>query len=82
MGSGKEVPCTFQLEGVRVPSSTEAMASQMDISSTTTSEDDKTREDDKTSEDDKTWDPNSPPDGGLFAWLQVLAGWILVLNSR
>lgn len=23
-----------------------------------------------------------PPDGGLFAWLQVLAGWILVMNSR
>lgn len=70
MGSEKDVPCTFQFEDVRVPSSTEATASQMDISSTTTSE------------EGKSWDHDSPPDGGLYAWLQVLAGWILVLNSR
>ena len=25
---------------------------------------------------------DSPPDGGLLAWLQVFAGWILVMNSR
>jgi hypothetical protein len=48
----------------------EATASQMDIPST------------DSEETIKCPDQDPPPDGGLCAWLQVLAGWILVLNSR
>jgi hypothetical protein len=70
MASGKDLPYTFQLEDVGVTSLPEAKISQMDISSNTATEESKNR------------DYDTPPDGGLFAWLQVLGGWILVLNSR
>jgi hypothetical protein len=33
-------------------------------------------------EENGNGDHEPPPDGGLVAWLQVLAGWILVMNSR
>ena len=49
---------------------TEVVASRKDIPSSTATEEDKSALHD------------SPPDGGLFAWLQVLGGWILVMNSR
>jgi hypothetical protein len=59
-----------QIEDVKGPSSMETTASQMDLPSTDSSETSKSR------------DYDAPPDGGLYAWLQVFAGWILVLNSR
>jgi hypothetical protein len=70
MASGKDLPFTFELEDVGVTSLPEATISQLEISSSTTTEESKNR------------DHDSPPDGGLFAWLQVLGGFILVLNSR
>lgn len=89
MVSGKNIPPSFEVANIRMISSIEAMgkpsASEIedvkatspmevtalpDMPSSTTSE-----EDQKPYYDD-------PPDGGLFAWMQVLGGWILVLNSR
>ena len=35
-----------------------------------------------TTEEDKKPDHDRAPNGGLFAWMQVMGGWILVLNSR
>jgi hypothetical protein len=70
MASEKDIPGMVQIEDVKGASLKEAMASQRDISST------------DSNETTKSQDHDSPPDGGLCAWLQVFAGWILVLNSR
>jgi hypothetical protein len=70
MASEEGMPSAFEIEDVSVTSSTEVTALPIYISSSTTSV------------ESKSPDHDSPPDGGLFAWLQVLGGWILVLNSR
>ena len=69
MESEKGTPSAFQIEDVKEVSSVDAAASSMDLPSNATTEEAKSLAD-------------PPPDGGLFAWLQVLGGWILVLNSR
>jgi hypothetical protein len=68
MASKKDIPSSFV--HIRMASSIGTMASEKDIPSSTTAKDYKSGFND------------SPPDGGLFAWLQVLGGWILVMNSR
>ena len=70
MASENDKACMAYVEDVKAAAFKEATASQMDISST------------DSEETIKSPDRDPPPDGGLCAWLQVLAGWILVLNSR
>jgi hypothetical protein len=69
MASGNGKPSASQIEDVRRSSSIDVTALP-DIPSSTTSDGDK-----------KPY-YDIPPDAGLFAWMQVLGGWILVLNSR
>src|SRR5271163_1706629 len=94
MVSEKSRPSSTKIEGVKVASPTEAMASEKGIPSACQIEDVKgTSSIDSTApsmglpsstttEEGKNLDDDPLPDGGLFAWLQVLGGWILVLNSR
>lgn len=69
MASGKGIPFASEIEDVKVDSSVDLTALPDQYESAT-------------SEEDKNPDRDSPPDGGLFAWMQVMGGWILVLNSR
>ena len=70
MASEKDMACMVDTEDVKAAAFKEATASHIDLSPT------------DSEETIKSPDQDSPPDGGLCAWLQVLAGWILVLNSR
>ena len=93
MVSGKNILPSFELEDIRVTSSIKPIASEKGIPSASEIEDvrvtssiDLTALPDQrgsaSSQEDKNPDYDSPPDGGLFAWMQVMGGWILVLNSR
>lgn len=93
MVAGKNIPPNFGLEDIKVTSSIKPMTSGKGIPSASQIEDvrvassiDLTALPDQyesaTSEEDKNPDRDYPPDGGLFAWMQVMGGWILVLNSR
>jgi hypothetical protein len=93
MVAGKNIPPSFELEGIKVISSIAPMVSEKSIPSASQIEDVRdTSSIDLTalpdlpgsaaSEEDKKPDYDSPPDGGLFAWMQVFGGWILILNSR
>jgi hypothetical protein len=94
MVSGKNIPSSFELENIMVTSSIKAMDSGKGKPSTSEIEDVRVTSPTEitalpviprrsiTSEEDKNPDYDSPPDGGLFAWMQVMGGWFLVLNSR
>jgi hypothetical protein len=93
MVSGKNIPPSFEVANIRTISSIEAMASAKGKPSTSEIEDVKATSpmevtalpdmpSSTTSEEDQKPYYDDPPDGGLFAWMQVLGGWILVLNSR
>jgi hypothetical protein len=94
MVSGKNILPSFELADVKVTSSIEATAlgegkpsaSQIeDVKETYPTELTALPEiptDSIASEEDKNSDYDPPPDGGLFAWMQVLGGWLLTLNSR
>jgi hypothetical protein len=89
MVSGKNIPYSSEIEGVKVTTSVEVMASEKDTPSAFEIEDVNLTSlppmdiaSSTTPEEHKSPDHDPPPDGGLFAWLQVLGGWILVLNSR
>jgi hypothetical protein len=66
IASEKGIPSTLEIEDVKEISSGETAVSQTDTPSSATDEEDK----------------RPAPDGGLSAWLQVLGGWLLVMNSR
>jgi hypothetical protein len=93
MVAGKNIPPSFELEGIKVTSSIKPMVSEKGIPSASEIEDVRdTSSIDLTalpdvrgsaaSEEDRKPNYDPPPDGGLFAWMQVLGGWILILNSR
>jgi hypothetical protein len=93
MVSGKNMPPSFEVADIKVSPSIEAIASARGKPSASQIEDvkasspiDVTALPDlptiTTSEEDQKAYYDDPPDGGLFAWMQVLGGWILVLNSR
>jgi hypothetical protein len=96
MVSGKNIPPSFEVANIRMISSIEAMASARGKPSASEIEDVKAispmevtalpdmpdMPSSTTSEEDQKPYYDDPPDGGLFAWMQVLGGWILVLNSR
>jgi hypothetical protein len=94
MVSGKNIPSGFGLGGVELTSSIEVIASEKGKPSASQIEDVRVaspvrvtalpdiRLPSTASEEDKKPDYDSPPDGGPFAWMQVLGGWILILNSR
>jgi len=92
MVSGKNILPSFELED-KVTSSISPIAPEKATPSASEIEDvreassiDLTalpdRLESSASEEDKKPDHDPPPDGGLFAWMQVIGGWILVLNSR
>lgn len=74
MASFKDIPCAFEIENIKFPSPIKAKVSSKEVPPSPTLS--------TTIEEGRSPDYDSPPDGGLFAWLQVLGGWILVLNSR
>jgi hypothetical protein len=91
MVSGKNIPPSFEVANIKVISSIEDMgkpsASQIEDVKATSPIDVTALPDlptSTTSSEDQDQKPyyDDPPDGGLFAWMQVLGGWILVLNSR
>ena len=94
MVSGKNIPLGFELADVKVTSSIDAIALEEGKASASQIEDVKEPyvtevtalpeipPDSTASEEDKNSDYDPPPDGGLFAWMQVLGGWLLTMNSR
>ena len=84
---------SFEPEDTKVTSSIKPIASEKGIPSASEIEDvrdtsslDLTalpgQPESATGEEDKKPDHDHAPNGGLFAWMQVMGGWILVLNSR
>jgi len=93
MVSGKNILPSFELEDSKVTSLIKPIAPEKVTPSASEIEDvrdtssiDLTALPDRlgsgASEEVKKPDHDAAPDGGLFAWMQVMGGWILVLNSR
>jgi hypothetical protein len=93
MVSGKNIPSSLELANINVTSSTDVMASGDSKPFASQIEDVKRASlagvtalpempSSPISAEKEDTDYDAPPDGGLFAWMQVFGGWILILNSR